>query len=226
MPDPLVRLVLTTLTGGLIGLSAWALLDDAQPGSALRPLELGGTPPGDYGEGFAPADDVREGPLTAEEARRDTRPPHAPRVPATPPRLEIPAIKVRAHVAALGTTASGALDVPDNWSVVGRWRGGSRPGDRGVAVLVGHVDSQSRPAVFHHLGELQQGDLIRFVPRTGRTQEFVVVRKRRTSKQRFPTPEVYEETPRPTLRLITCGGEFDWSRGRYKDNVIVYAEKI
>lgn len=156
----------------------------------------------------------------------DPRPPHSPRVPATPPRLEIPAIGVRAHARPLGTTAAGALEVPDNWSVVGWWRGGSKPGERGASVIVGHVDSRSRPAVFHDLGELEPGDTIRFVPRKGAEQRFVVVRKQRVSKESFPTAEVYGETPVAALRLITCGGGFDWSSRRYRDNLIVYAEKL
>jgi sortase (surface protein transpeptidase) len=157
---------------------------------------------------------------------RDSRPPHSPRVPATLPRLEIPAIRVRAHVEPLGRTASGALAVPTNWSVVGRWRGGSKPGEPGAAILVGHVDSQSRPAIFHHLHELVSGDLIRFVRPDRTVVKFVVVGKRRSPKTRFPTSAVYEETRAPTLRLITCGGDFDWSRGHYKDNLIVYAEQV
>jgi len=115
--------------------------------------------------------------------------------------------------------------VPDNWSVVGWWRGGSEPGEPGPAALVGHVDSQTRPAVFHRLRELRPGDLIRFVRRDTSSARFVVVRKQQVPKTEFPTASVYGETREPTLRLITCGGSFDWSRGHYRDNVIVYAEQ-
>lgn len=222
MNGRLPQLLVPVVIGAVAGLALWALIDDSEPPLGRLALAEPGAPTSVLPSARAGrAGDGAPGPPA-----RDPRPPHAPRVPATRPRLEIPAIEVRAHVAALGTTSSGALDVPDNWSVVGRWRGGSKPGANGVAVLVGHVDSQSRPAIFHNLGKLQEGDLIRFVPRAGPIQEFAVVRKRRTSKQSFPTSDVYAETPRPTLRLITCGGGFDWSRGRYKDNLIVYAEKI
>lgn len=43
------------------------------------------------------------------------------------------------------------------------------------------------------------------------------------SNDAFPTKEVYGETRNPSLRLITCGGEFDHSSGHYVDNVIVFA---
>jgi hypothetical protein len=28
---------------------------------------------------------------------------------------------------------------------------------------------------------------------------------------------------RPGLRLVTCGGEFDWAQRDYRDNVVVFA---
>jgi hypothetical protein len=40
----------------------------------------------------------------------------------------------------------------------------------------------------------------------------------------FPTGDVYGPTPDAQLRLITCGGAFDWSARRYSDNVVVFAE--
>ena len=42
-------------------------------------------------------------------------------------------------------------------------------------------------------------------------------------KSAFPTEAVYGPTSRPTLRLITCGGTFDFSTGHYIDNVVVFA---
>lgn len=222
MEHPLRRLVLYGLAGVTAGLVVWSLRGEPEPPlGSLQIAESDGARSIPGVPGFSPG-----APAGSGKPVRDTRPPHAPRVPATPPRLEIPALGVRAHVKPLGTMPSGALAVPENWSVVGRWRRGSRPGQPGVAVLVGHVDSRSRPAIFHHLHELERGDLIRYVRADRKVLRFVVVRKRQTPKTRFPTADVYEETRAPTLRLITCGGGFDWSRGRYKDNVIVYAEQV
>jgi hypothetical protein len=34
---------------------------------------------------------------------------------------------------------------------------------------------------------------------------------------------VYGSVSYAALRLITCGGDFDYARGSYKDNTIVYA---
>jgi hypothetical protein len=43
------------------------------------------------------------------------------------------------------------------------------------------------------------------------------------SKNSFPADKVYLEDG---LRLITCGGNFDWDKHEYRDNVIVYATLV
>jgi hypothetical protein len=44
-----------------------------------------------------------------------------------------------------------------------------------------------------------------------------------SSQDRFPTDEVYYPTLTPTLRLVTCGGEFDPAHGHDKSDIIVFA---
>jgi hypothetical protein len=39
----------------------------------------------------------------------------------------------------------------------------------------------------------------------------------------FPTRRVYGATDTPELRLITCGGAYDHTAGRYQDTVDVFA---
>ena len=39
----------------------------------------------------------------------------------------------------------------------------------------------------------------------------------------IPTDDVYFPTPEPTLRLVTCGGDFDTDARSYTDNVVVFA---
>lgn len=115
--------------------------------------------------------------------------------------------------------------MPANWSEVGWWEGGALPGEQGSAVVVGHVDSKTGPAVFHRLRELEPGDEVRFVRRNGRAVRFVVERKASHPKARFPTAEVYGPTDDPQLRLITCDGDFDWRSGHYRSNLVVFARK-
>jgi len=103
------------------------------------------------------------------------------------------------------------------------WAEGPRPGQRGPAVIVGHVDWNKRPAVFFRLDALRRGDLVYVDRADGTTARFRVNGTRRVPKDRFPTELVYAPSLEPALRLITCGGEFDRTAGNYRDNVIVFA---
>jgi hypothetical protein len=142
---------------------------------------------------------------------------------ARPVRISIPSIGVRAPVVPLGLDKSGALEVPQDFAQTGWWTGGSRPGERGPAVIVGHVDSRTGPAVFFRLGALRAGDEIVVERADGTSARFHVQRSDRYAKQRFPTAAVYGPTAGPALRLITCSGTFDRATGHYLDNTVVFA---
>jgi sortase (surface protein transpeptidase) len=107
--------------------------------------------------------------------------------------------------------------------VAGWYAGGTRPGDPGSAVILGHVDSKSGPAVFYRLGELRRGDGVTIRRADGSSVRFVVQRTEQYPKRRFPTDAVYYPTLTPALRLVTCGGQFDYATGHYRSNVIVFA---
>ena len=143
-----------------------------------------------------------------------------------PERIIISAIDVNAKVIDLGLNPNGTLEVPTNYAEAGWWSGGSQPGETGSAVIVGHVDSKTDPAVFYNLQQLMPGDLIQVVDRDGRVVNFEVERLKQVSKDNFPVREVYGMTSSPTLRLVTCGGKFDRSSGHYLDNVIVFASIV
>jgi hypothetical protein len=51
----------------------------------------------------------------------------------------------------------------------------------------------------------------------------VVERTAQYDKQRFPTDDVYYPTLTAALRLVTCGGQFDYSTGHYRSNIVVFA---
>ena len=140
-----------------------------------------------------------------------------------PVRIEIPAIGVRAPIIRLGLNPDRTLEVPKDFGDTGWWSGGPRPGEPGPAVIAGHVDSHTGPAVFYRLRELRPRDTIVVVRRDGTRARFTVQGSEQYPKARFPTARVYGRTAGPTLRLITCGGTFDQSTGHYLDNTVVYA---
>ena len=145
------------------------------------------------------------------------------RATPVPVRIEIPAIGVTSSLDRLGRAPDKTVQVPSRWEVAGWFAPGTRPGDPGSAVILGHVDSRSGPAVFHRLRELRRGDLVEVARADGSTVRFVVQRTEQYDKRRFPTDEVYYPTLTPALRLVTCGGEFDATAGHYRSNIIVFA---
>ena len=140
-----------------------------------------------------------------------------------PQRLRIPIIGVDSRLQILERNPDGSIEVPVEWQVAGWFGEGPAPGERGPAVILGHVDSRTGPAVFYRLRELQQGNAIFVKHAQGRATKFLVDRVEQFDKNSFPTKAVYFPTLKPELRLITCGGVFDPFSGHYRDNVIVFA---
>ena len=140
-----------------------------------------------------------------------------------PVAVHIARIGVDAPVEPLGLAVDGTLEVPRTYTGVGWYRQGVAPGGTGPAVLAGHVDSYTGPAVFFRLVDLRAGDRIEVRSAGGGTQVFVVTEVARYAKNQFPTARVYGPTAGAELRLITCGGTFDAAARSYRDNVVVFA---
>jgi LPXTG-site transpeptidase (sortase) family protein len=140
-----------------------------------------------------------------------------------PVRVTIPAIGVSAPIIPLGLNPDRTMQTPQGYSEAGWFRPGPEPGERGAAIVVGHVDSHNGPGVFYRLRALRRGDRIGITLVNGKKLQFIVTSSRDVSKQHFPTALVYRHTNRATLRLVTCGGRFDSSTGHYVNNHLVFA---
>jgi len=169
-------------------------------------------------------------PQPPASAAADDHPVPAAGMTASPPTtIEISAIGVHASIMNVGMAADGTVDVPppDRAGLAGWYDRGPSPGQRGPAVLLGHVDSAaSGPAVFYRLGDLRPGALVEVRRRDGSTAEFDIDSVERFGKDSFPTQRVYGRLDYPGLRLITCGGSFDRASGHYTDNVIAFGHLV
>ncbi|MER6956881.1 MULTISPECIES: class F sortase [unclassified Streptomyces] len=146
---------------------------------------------------------------------------------ALPQRIDIPELGVQAPVVARGLDTEGAIDPPpfDQAGVVGWYADGAQPGAKGTALLVGHVDTETRPAVFYKLSTLKAGETVRVVRDDGKVAEFTVDDVTVVQRDRFDAQQAYgtRQSGRAELRLITCGGAFDRVSHSYTANVIVSA---
>jgi sortase (surface protein transpeptidase) len=126
----------------------------------------------------------------------------------------------------MGVDGAGTLETPpvSRPRLAGWYRSGPSPGERGNAVLVGHVDTRKAgPAVFYQLGRLTSDDEIEIERADGSVAVFVVDAVRSFPKRTFPSALVYGPTDGVGLRLVTCGGGYDKKRRAYRDNVVVFA---
>jgi hypothetical protein len=150
--------------------------------------------------------------------------PAVERAVSPPVRLGIPELGITTRLIGLRKELSGALGVPEDPQQAGWYSQGPAPGDPGPAVIVGHVDSVSGPGIFASLRTLGKGAKIQVRRADGSLAVFVVTQVQQYAKRDFPTDVVYRGDGRSSLRLITCGGDFDRRAGSYRSNVVVYAE--
>ncbi|MEU5871463.1 class F sortase [Glycomyces sp. NPDC047369] len=143
-----------------------------------------------------------------------------------PTRVDIDRLDVHAPLTALGLDFRGNFEVPAMWRPqdAGWFEPGPTPGEFGPTVLMGHVDTKKGPAVFFAVKRLEQGDEIEVTRADGIVVVYKVTDVKSYSKKRLPYEDVFGIAPKPVLRLITCGGEFDRDAGDYTENIVVFAE--
>ncbi|GGX02435.1 class F sortase [Streptomyces malachitofuscus] len=165
-------------------------------------------------------------PAAGEPAPRESARKHLPR--SEPTRLLIPGIDVDAPFTDLAIGSKGQLEPPPphNTNLVGWYAKGVSPGERGTAIIAGHVDTATSPAVFARLGELEKGDRFRVLRADGSKATFVVDETESFDKDDFPDERVYADTPDAQVRLITCAGDYDRAAKDYTENLVVFAHLV
>ncbi|MBN0043452.1 class F sortase [Streptomyces actuosus] len=147
---------------------------------------------------------------------------------STPVRLIIPKISVDAPFTTLALGADGHLQPPPahDTNLVGWYGAGASPGERGTAIIAGHVDTTTSAAVFANLNELRKGDVFRIERADGRTASFVVDDAETFAKNDFPDERVYADSDQAQVRLITCAGAYDHTAKDYTENLVVFAHLL
>lgn len=145
---------------------------------------------------------------------------------SVPTSISIPAIHVKSKLIRLGLNDDRTVEVPQpgpDYNKAGWYKNSPTPGQRGPAVILGHIDSaEDGPSVFFHLGELSTGDKVRVARNNHSTAVFTIDHVNEYAKSDFPTKKIYGNTKRATLRLITCGGKFDREKKSYEDNIVAF----
>jgi LPXTG-site transpeptidase (sortase) family protein len=142
-----------------------------------------------------------------------------------PVRLIIPAIALNAPVEDVGTQANADLATPSQnpWLDVGWYSLGPQPGQRGSAVIDGHLDRPGGfPAVFWHLRDLHMGDEVLVKNSSGKTIRFQVTRIELYAPQDAPIQDIFGNRGGTFLNLITCAGDWIPSQHQTNQRLVVY----
>lgn len=142
--------------------------------------------------------------------------------------LNIPSTGTRSELLKLGLLENGSLEVPPDGpgAPAGWYKGSPTPGERGPAVLLGHVNAVGGgPGVFANLRRLKPGDTLEVKREDGTTAVFAFDRGEQYPKDAFPTQTVYGNTEGSELRVITCDG-YDPATGEFDDNYVVFAKLV
>ncbi|OIN66806.1 sortase [Exiguobacterium sp. KRL4] len=141
-----------------------------------------------------------------------------------PKTLAIDKIDVKTNVEQVGLDKKGAMGTPKNEQQVGWYKFGPRPGDVGNAVIDGHTDTKTGPAVFNRLDELKKGDTIKIKDESGRTLVFRVKKLVEYGHLDAPLEKIFGASDQRNLNLITCIGIYDENEGTYDNRLVVFTE--
>ena len=143
-----------------------------------------------------------------------------------PRRLRIPDIGVNAAVEAVGVDSQGRMDVPRNIWNVAWYKLGVKPGERGNAVIDGHLDGQYSAAVFWNLSKLVPGNRIYIADDKGVEKVFEVYDTAVYPYNQAPLDRIFGPSNDAQLNLITCNGTFDRKSDNYDKRFVAYARLV
>jgi LPXTG-site transpeptidase (sortase) family protein len=143
-----------------------------------------------------------------------------------PNRLIIPDIKVNAVVRAMGLE-EGRMAVPNNFTDIGWYKLGAKPGEQGSAVMGAHVDNGGNVnGVFKNLRKLKIGDDIYVTDAENNALHFKVTARKIYPYRTQVTNEVFLQNDKPRLNLITCYGTFLSKENTYDRRLVIFAELV
>ena len=163
--------------------------------------------------------------VSAIQAGKRAAPPITPTL-VIPERLVIPAIGIDALIESVGVRSDGDLATPTRhpWDDVGWDSLGPRPGERGSAVIDGHLDRPGgSPAIFWRLRDIRVGNDIQVITSSGQTLHFRVSRIASYTPGQAPLQDIFGNLGGTYLNLITCAG--DWIPDQHQTTLrlVVYA---
>jgi LPXTG-site transpeptidase (sortase) family protein len=144
-----------------------------------------------------------------------------------PLKLLIPSISINASIVAMGLTKDGKMDVPNNFTEIGWYKLGAKPGEKGSAVMGAHVDNGGNiSGVFKNLKNVKVGDEIKVLNSDGNYLVYKVTDRKIYDYRTTDTQEIFAKNDTSRLNLITCYGTFLPKENTYNQRLVVFAELV
>jgi sortase A len=141
-----------------------------------------------------------------------------------PVSIEIPAIQVKASVVNVGKRSNGQMDVPKNDKDIGWYEPGIMPGQTGNAVMAGHVDNKTGPAIFFNLKNVKPGNEIIVENNKKEKVIFIVEKLKSYDYEEAPLEEIFGYSNSENLNLITCTGSYNRNKKTHEERLVVYTK--
>ncbi|USG65286.1 sortase [Brevibacillus ruminantium] len=139
-------------------------------------------------------------------------------------KIRIPAIRLQTAIEKVGVLANGQMGVPKSFDKVGILAPWTNPGELGSAVIAGHFDHYTGPAVFYRLRDLKAGDEIIVSDPKGSSLTFQVTRVESFKTSEAPVEEIFSQSKGAHLNLITCSGKYNRKTGEHEKRLVVFSK--
>lgn len=150
-----------------------------------------------------------------------------------PTGIRIPSIKVNnSQFMQVGLLPNGELEVPPLSAplLVGWYRVSAVPGDPGPkpSIVESHINGDQMQGGFAKLDAVKVGDQIQVDRSDQRTAVFKVTATNLYTKAKYDSwkAKVFGDVDHPTLKLITCSGDYDKVHRNYLSNRVVSADLV
>ncbi len=120
----------------------------------------------------------------------------------------------------------GDLELPSTSDSAVWYTNTSKPGAIGNAVIAGHVDDLTGPAIFYELHELLIGDHIIVEGENGDSYVFEVAAIESYPRNAAPISEIFGSASEPKLNLITCHGVFNQKLKTHEERLVIYTKLL
>lgn len=146
---------------------------------------------------------------------------------AEPVRLVIPSLGLDVFIEHVGMDSTGKMGIPEEVENAGWWKYGAKPGEKGSAVLAGHVDTpDGQFGIFYELDSLKPSDRILVYDAEGKVHTYSVDFVQVYPDEDFPIDVVFEREDTKRLNLITCSGLYDLNDQNYDERLVVFATSL